>query len=146
MVDQNKNNVLPLELAYVQSPYEYAEIVSIDTSEAIKVPGVVSIITANDIPGDNNILGTQGSCELLAEKFVNYQGQILAIVVAEDIKIANDAVSLIEVAYKPLPPIQGLLEAIDFDSKHNESKEFNSIDNDFNDPSLDFVDTDHWFS
>ena len=69
MVDQNKNNVLPLELAYVQSPYEYAEIVSIDTSEAIKVPGVVSIITANDIPGDNNILGTQGSCELLAEKF-----------------------------------------------------------------------------
>ena len=49
MVDQHKNNVLPLELAYVQSPYDYAEIVSIDTSEAIKVPGVVSIITANDL-------------------------------------------------------------------------------------------------
>ena len=106
----------------------------------------MSIITANDIPGDNNILGTQGSCELLAEKFVNYQGQILAVVVAEDIKIANDAVSLIEVDYKPLPPIQGLLEAIDFDSKHHESKKFNSIDNDFNDQGLDFVDTDHWFS
>lgn len=146
MVDQDKNNVLPLELAYVQSPYDYAEIVSIDTSEAIKVPGVVSIITANDIPGDNNILGTQGSCELLAEKFVNYQGHILAVVVAEDIKIANEAVSLIAVDYKPLPPIQGLLEAINFDSKHHEFKEFNSIDNDFNDQGLDFVDTDHWFS
>ena len=45
-----------------------------------------------------------------------------------------------------MPPIQGLLEAIDFDSKHHDSKDFNSIDNDFNDQGLDFVDTDHWFS
>ena len=72
MVDQANINVSPLELAYVQSPYDYAEIVSIDTSEAIKVPGVVSVITADDIPGDNNTLGMQGACELLAEKFVNY--------------------------------------------------------------------------
>ena len=60
MVDQANINVSPLELAYVQSPYDYAEIVSIDTSEAIKVPGVVSVITADDIPGDNNTLGIQG--------------------------------------------------------------------------------------
>ena len=146
MVDQANINVSPLELAYVQSPYDYAEIVSIDTSEAIKVPGVVSVITADDIPGDNNTLGMQGACELLAEKFVNYQGQILAVVVAEDFKIANEAVSMIAVEYKPLPPIQGLLDAVNFDSSHHQFKECNSTDNEFNDEGLDFIDTDHWFS
>ena len=127
MVDQDKNNVLPLELAYVQSPYEYAEIVSIDTSEAIKVPGVVSIITANDIPGDNNILGSQGSCELLAEKFVNYQGQILAIVVAEDIKIANNMMeTMIKAPGVGLAANQvGILKqivTINFEDKENNKK------------------------
>ena len=145
-MDQANNNASPLELAYVQSPYDYAEIVSIDTSEAIKIPGVVSVITANDIPGDNNTLGIQGACELLAEKFVDYQGQILAVVVAKDFKIANEAVSMIKVEYKPLPPIQGLLEAINFDSTHYQFKECNFTDNDFNDEGLDFIDTDHWFS
>ena len=43
-------NELPLEVAYVRSPYDLAEITSVEVNEALKLPGVVSVIKAKDIP------------------------------------------------------------------------------------------------
>ena len=49
-------NELPLEVAYVRSPYDLAEIL-VEVDEALKLPGVVSVVKAKDIPGQNNAFG-----------------------------------------------------------------------------------------
>ena len=87
-------NELPLEVAYVRSPYDLAEITSVEVNEALKLPGVVSVIKAKDIPGQNNAFGGADEFQLIAEEWVNYMGQIVAIVVAESAEIADEAASL----------------------------------------------------
>ena len=95
-----------LDVAIIYSPYESAQIVSISKEEALKIEGVHSVITAEDIPGENNILGTYGKCRLFAEGEVEYKGQILAAVLAENLEIAKEAMSFVFVEYKPLPPVK----------------------------------------
>ena len=138
-------NELPLEVAYVRSPYDLAEITSVEVNEALKLPGVVSVIKAKDIPGQNNAFGGVDEFQLIAEEWVNYMGQILAIVVAESAEIADEAASLISVEYKPFPPVLGLPEADALNSTHCKSEESISADNKPNDDELTFFELNHSF-
>ena len=138
-------NELPLEVAYVRSPYDLAEITSVEIDEALKLSGVVSIIKAKDIPGQNNAFAGADEFQLIAEEWVNYMGQIVAIVVAESAEIADEAASLISVEYKPLPPVLGLPEADALNSTHCKPEESISADNKPNDDELTFFELKHSF-
>jgi carbon-monoxide dehydrogenase large subunit len=99
-------NMLHLEL--LRAPYAHARIVSIDTSRAAALPGVVAVITGADMAAHNlawmPTLSGDTQAVLATDK-VRFQGQEVAAVVAESPYIAKDALELIDVEYDPLPAI-----------------------------------------
>ena len=115
-----------LHATFVRSNHARGTIISVDTTEALKVPGVEAIYTAADL----NPLGQQfwhtmlgppiemggqtlyppGS--VLAEGIVRYVGDPIAIVVATSRYIAEDAADLVEVDIDPLPPVLDVRTAL----------------------------------
>ena len=83
----------------------HGKILKINTHEAEKVKGVKLILTAKDIPGENQIGGIVPDEELLAENKVEFIGQPIAVVVADDQLTAKKAAQLIEIKIKDLPVI-----------------------------------------
>lgn len=96
------------------SEHPHAEIVSIDTSEAEAMDGVVLVLTAKDIPGRNSFGLIVPQQPVLADKKVRYVGENIAVVYAETMAQAEAAVKKIKVEYKPLPgvfsPLEGMKE------------------------------------
>jgi carbon-monoxide dehydrogenase large subunit len=89
-----------LHMDIVRSQYAHARIKRIDKSKALALPGVVAVLTADDLkPLKLHWMPT------LADANVHFQMQEIAVVVAEDRYIAADAVELVEVEYEELPPV-----------------------------------------
>ena len=90
--------------AAVHPAYAHANILSIDISEAKRVPGVVDVLTAADVPGVN-LQGNLGdkNMPVFADKKVCFLGDVLAFVVAEDEDAAKAGAEAVKVAYEPLP-------------------------------------------
>lgn len=82
----------------LRSPYPHAEIVSIDTSEAEKIPGVIAILHYGNTEPIN--VAGQG---LVFNPVLRYVGAEVAAVAAVNEHVARDAVAAIRVTYKPLP-------------------------------------------
>lgn len=99
-----------LYASIVISPYAHAEIKHIDTSEALKIPGVRAILTGQQYP----VL--TGSVILdrppIALGKVRYNGEPVALVVADSEQYAKKAAALIKVQYNPLPVVNSPSEAI----------------------------------
>ncbi|KAL1462726.1 hypothetical protein WDU94_014539, partial [Cyamophila willieti] len=76
-----------------------AKIKSIDTSKALKYPGVHSFITAKDIPGKNIVVELNEVEKIFAEDEVQYAGQFIGAIIADNIQTATEAVNLIKVTY-----------------------------------------------
>jgi len=87
------------------SPIAHGKIISINLEEALAMPGVVRIITAADIPGENQIGGIIPDEELLAGTHVHFCGMPIALVVAVSDEAAKAAVKKIKVVIDPLPVI-----------------------------------------
>ncbi|HHW05968.1 MAG TPA: molybdopterin-dependent oxidoreductase [Clostridia bacterium] len=88
----------------LRSQYAHGRILGIDTRKAEKLEGVFAVITAKDVP--NNIFGfTHLDQPVLADKKVRYLGEPLAVVAAESLAKAHEAVRLIKVDYEPLPAV-----------------------------------------
>jgi xanthine dehydrogenase large subunit len=79
------------------SPIAHGEIENIDYSKALAYPGVVEILTYKDIPGENQIGGIFPDEELFAEDEVHFQGQPIALILAESDLIGFEARNLITV-------------------------------------------------
>ena len=93
---------------FVRSPHAHARIVSIDTSRAKALPGVVAVLTAADLKplGLHYMPTLAGDVQaVLAEHKVLFQNQEVAFVIAEDRYIASDATELVDVVYEALPVI-----------------------------------------
>lgn len=91
---------------FVRSPYAHAKVTKIDATEALKLPGVIAVLTAEDLKGVNLawMPTLAGDVQMvLADGKVLYQNQEVAFVVAEDRYIADDAIQLVEVEYEELP-------------------------------------------
>ncbi|MCX7964427.1 MAG: xanthine dehydrogenase subunit D [Candidatus Hydrogenedentota bacterium] len=101
-----------LHVKVLRSEYAHAEILSVDPSAALALPGVVGVYTARDISGTNRHGLIRRDQTVLAEQFVRYKGDAIAIVVAESDKIAREALKLIKVEYRPLPVIHTIDEAL----------------------------------
>jgi CO/xanthine dehydrogenase Mo-binding subunit len=88
----------------LRSPYPHARIRSIDTSAARAHPGVIAVVTADDLPDVHLIYGhAVADHPLIAVDKVRYAGEVVAGVVAEDAVTAEEALRLIDVDYEPLP-------------------------------------------
>ncbi|MDH3195680.1 MAG: molybdopterin-dependent oxidoreductase, partial [Hyphomicrobiales bacterium] len=104
---------------FVRSPYGHARIKSIDKDAALAVPGVVAILTAEDLkPLNLHYMPTlAGDVQaVLADEKVLFQNQEVAFVVAENRYAAADAVELVEVDYEQLPAINNAFKAMDADA------------------------------
>jgi carbon-monoxide dehydrogenase large subunit len=110
----------------VRSPHAHARILSIDTRAALAAPGVLAVLTGDDLARDG--LGTMqmtlkrkrpdGSPMFapphrgLAHDRVRYVGDPVALVVAATLAQAEDAAWLVRVDYEPLPSVTSTAEAI----------------------------------
>jgi xanthine dehydrogenase large subunit len=83
----------------------------IDTTAARQVAGVLRIITAADIPGENQIGGIIPDEPLLADKEIHYQGQALGIILANSVAAARKARKLIRLELSEHTPVLDLTEA-----------------------------------
>lgn len=89
----------------LRSPYPHARIRNIDTSKAETLPGVVAILTSRDISDTKPFYSGR---PVIALEKVRYIGEPIAAVAAEDLRAAEDALSLIEVEYEELPAAIGI--------------------------------------
>ena len=91
--------------ATLRSPHPRADIWSIDTSEAVAMPGVRAVLTHDDVPGRKTYGMEIADQPVLAWKTIRYQGEAIAIVAADDPETARRAVKAIKVEYEVLPPL-----------------------------------------
>jgi len=101
--------------AVLRSPYAHAKILEVDISEALKAPGVVGVLTGQDVkemskpfPCGVTIPTIYYAC---AVDRVRYVGEPVAVVVAENRYLAEDALDLIEVDYDPLEAVVDIEKA-----------------------------------
>lgn len=106
--------------AILRSPHAHAKIISIDTSKAEKIPGVVTVMTGDDVKEMSEafliVLRQPINQWALAVDKVRYVGEPLAMVVARNRYIAEDALSEIDVVYEAMKPIIDQEEAISDDA------------------------------
>uniref|UniRef100_A0A914ZT67 Xanthine dehydrogenase n=1 Tax=Parascaris univalens TaxID=6257 RepID=A0A914ZT67_PARUN len=114
-----------LHLALVQSTEAHAEILSIDPSAALRIPGVVDYVDVRDIPpGGTNTPGIDGKTimaddsPIFANGTVEAVGQPIGAIVAVDVETARRAAKLVKVDYKRLKPIVTIRDAIENGSFH----------------------------
>ena len=109
--------------AILRSPHAHARIGRIDTSAAAAAPGVLTVYTGRDtegalnplpcawIPPDSDVKAVAHPA--IASEVVRYQGDAVAVVVAESRYQAEDALELIAVDYEPLPAVVNPERAMD---------------------------------
>ena len=110
----------------LRSPHPHAIIKAIDVSKALALPGVMAVVTGDDLPriessekvssGEETIEARFMTALCLAQDKVYFKGQPVAAVAATSLATAREALSLIEVEYEPLPVVDDVLEAMKEDA------------------------------
>lgn len=111
---------------FVRSPHAHARVKGIDSSAALKMPGVVAVLTGKQLVDDkvgNLICGwaitskdgspmKMGAWPAMAPETVRFVGQAVAVVIAESKNLARDAAEAIVVDYEELPAVADMQAAI----------------------------------
>src|SRR5246500_344444 len=111
---------------FIRSPHAHAKVKGIDTSAALKMPGVVAVLTGQQIVDDkvgNLICGwaitsrdgspmKMGAWPAMAPETVRFVGQAVAVVIAESKNLAKDAAEAVVVSYEELPAVPDIRAAI----------------------------------
>lgn len=111
---------------FIRSPHAHAHVKKIDASAAMKMPGVVAVLTGRELVDDkigNLICGwmihskdgtpmKMGAWPAMAPETVRFVGQAVAVVIAETRNLARDAAEAVEVAYEPLSAAPDIRSAI----------------------------------
>jgi len=113
------------QLTFVRSPLAHARITGIDTSEAVKQPGVIAVLTVADMddlappPPDSGEWaggplpqGGPWAEPLLATDTVRFVGEPVALVITDGRYQGEDAADLVSVDYEPLPAVVGPAAAV----------------------------------
>lgn len=109
-----------LHAAVLRSRHAHARLVSVDVKRALDLPGVRGVLTAADVPLHAiipNRVGAPPGTErylqpAIARGIVRYVGEPVALVVADDRYVAEDALALIDVVYDPLPACASAAQAL----------------------------------
>jgi len=107
-----------LEIWPVTSPHARARITAVDTSAAERIPGVVRVLTAKDVPGANDVGAVRHDEPLFADGEVRFHGHIVAIVVGETLGACRAGAAAVKVDYEPLPAVLSIEAAMRADSYH----------------------------
>jgi xanthine dehydrogenase large subunit len=121
-----------LSLYPVQSPHTRAKIIKIDVSDAYEVDGVVTVITVDDIPGENDTGTIIHDEVLLPNNEVSYWGQAIVWVGGETEEAARLGAKKVIVEYEILEPILTIQDAIAADSFHNQPLVISRVDSETN--------------
>lgn len=111
---------------FVRSPHAHAKVKKIDSSAALKMPGVVAVLTGQQLVDDkvgNLICGwaitskdgspmKMGAWPAMAPETVRFVGQAVAVVIAESKNLARDAAEAVVVDYEELPAVADMQAAI----------------------------------
>ena len=100
------------------SDHPRAKVLSINVKNAEKLPGVLKVFTAKDIPGNrySGLIISDWPLMINVGEETRYVGDVLAGVVAENETIAREAVKLIEIEYEVLKPLTDPEKALDPDA------------------------------
>jgi CO/xanthine dehydrogenase Mo-binding subunit len=106
--------------ATLLSPYSHAKILSIDAAEAEKAPGVLAVLDREHLDGQNprlklaphEHLKVTDDQDFIAIDKVRFDGELVAVVVAEDLRSAQRALDKIHVEYEPLTSVFDATEAL----------------------------------
>jgi carbon-monoxide dehydrogenase large subunit len=109
-----------LHAAVLRSPHAHARLGAIRPKAALGLPGVVAVVTGEDLGAIGRIpvrLGPRPAIVAclqppLARDKVRYVGEPVALIVAESRYLAEDALDLVEVDYDPLPPVADAWRAL----------------------------------
>lgn len=99
-------------MAVLRSPHAHARIKSIDVSAAEKMPGVVCVVTADDVPGTDGFGVFVHDQPVMAAQVVRYVGEAVAAIAAETVLEAQAALSKIIIKYEMLPAVFDSEEAM----------------------------------
>jgi xanthine dehydrogenase large subunit len=102
-----------LHAAFVLSPFAHARVQRIDVAKARRSPGVVAIVTAQDIPGENDIAPLASGEPLFADKLIEYSGQPLAVIAARNQDEARAAAKVVDLDIEPLEPVLTISQAME---------------------------------
>jgi xanthine dehydrogenase large subunit len=102
----------PLHVALGMSEIAHGRVLALDLTAVRSAPGVVDVLTACDLPGENNYSATLGDDPIFAHEQVQYVGQPLFAVIARSHLAARQAVQRAQVRYAPLPALLGIREAL----------------------------------
>lgn len=108
-----------LHAAFVRSPYAHARIKSIDAEAALKLPGVVAVVTGRELAEFTTpfVCRQEGAppmeMDALPIDKARFAGDPVACVVAVDRYVAEDGVDLVEVDWEVLPPVLDMYHAAD---------------------------------
>ncbi|XP_029462074.1 aldehyde oxidase-like isoform X2 [Rhinatrema bivittatum] len=94
-----------LFLAFITSTKPHAKIISIDVSDALKLPGVVDIITALDVTGTSEFFSDSEAEPLFAGDKVLCVGQIICALVADSPAHAKQGAAQVKIGYEELEPV-----------------------------------------
>src|SRR5690349_18753194 len=111
---------------FIRSPHAHAKVKSIDSAAAMKMPGVIAVLTGKQIVDDkvgNLICGwaitskdgtpmKMGAWPAMAPETVRFVGQAVAVVIAETKNLAKDAAEAVVVNYEELPAVPDVGAAI----------------------------------
>ena len=123
----------------LRSTRPHATIVSIDTSAARALPGVIGVITGRDLPVKYGVLPVGQDEQALCIEKVRYVGDAVAAVAAVDEETADRALDLIDVAYAELPTYLSIEEGL---SKAGEPIHEGKFGNAHRAAALEFGDVD----
>ena len=101
-----------LHAAFGLSSRAHARLLAMDLDQVRAAPGVVAVLTAADIPGENNCAPVLHDDPILAEGEANYLGQPLFLVVARTVDEARRAARLGAIDYEDLPALLTVDEAL----------------------------------
>ncbi len=97
----------------VRSKFPRAKVVDIDLSKALALPGVVDILTAEDVP-NNKVGHIQQDWDVFIAKgdITRSLGDAICLVVAETEEILNKAKAMVKITYEELEPVRSIKEAM----------------------------------
>jgi len=142
-----------LHAAFVRSSVAHAEISEIGVSRAMTIPGVVAIYTLDDlrpyltntvmpVEQPSGALKLSASPSVLADREVRYVGEPVACVIADSPYVAEDAATIVEVAYNSLPISANYRNALEQNSNKAHSEFQNNLVADF---TLEYGDVEEAF-
>lgn len=96
----------------IRSPHHHARLCSIDIKRARAMPGVVAILTGQDVPGKKTFGALVEDQPVLALDIVRHVGEPVALVIADNLKYAQQAAEKVMIEYEVLPAVFDPKEAV----------------------------------